>query len=662
MAKKVALEIDVKSDSVGQAGKKVESATQELRRLKRELASGGLTGKEFEEASKRAGQLQDNISDVSQRVKNLASDTRRLDAVVSAAQGIAGGFAIAQGAAALFGDENEELQKTFVKLQATMTALNGLQAVANTLNKDSAFMTNLSTKAFTLKAAAVKLASSSLGKLKLALIATGIGAAVVAVGLLVANFDKVKQAVLNFIPGLEKVAKFFGNLIQSITDFVGITSEASREAEKFAKAAEKNNQKGKDEIAVMKARGATAEKVYAAEKKLINDRLKDLEELRKIQGKLSKEQIEEKQKLIQEEKILDASEAKRKDDNNAKELENNKKRNEELRKQNKANAEKKKQEEEQKRQEEIAAEFANLQRRAQLIEDHYERELQLLNIKHMKERAAAEKAGEDLILLAQVQNQEMEALDAAHLKKLEESRKAIDDLIEQRRIDDFTAREKELYDIQTKYAKEAEIAKGNAELLLAIETDKNNALAQKKKEFAEQDAEMQRQIDTLRIESMVATANSASQLLTQIAGKNKALAIAALALEKAAAIAAVVINAGKEMSANAVTASLNPANALTFGAAGAAQLAKMNALTKIRTGINIASITAAGINGAKQINTSGGGSVGAISSPAQQLQAPTLTPNQQGIRMKDNRVYVLESDISTTQRRVRTLESRSVVD
>jgi hypothetical protein len=60
------------------------------------------------------------------------------------------------------------------------------------------------------------------------LIATGIGAFVVALGLVAANFETVKKVVLNFIPGLGKVADYIGNLVNKITDFIGVTSESGR--------------------------------------------------------------------------------------------------------------------------------------------------------------------------------------------------------------------------------------------------------------------------------------------------------------------------------------------------------------------------------------------------------------------------------------------------
>jgi hypothetical protein len=61
------------------------------------------------------------------------------------------------------------------------------------------------------------------------------------------------------------------------------------------------------------------------------------------------------------------------------------------------------------------------------------------------------------------------------------------------------------------------------------------------------------------------------------------------------------------MSANAAAAALNPLNAATFGAAGAAQLLKANIFTKIRAGLAIATIAATGLTGAKSIASGGGG-------------------------------------------------------
>ena len=66
-----------------------------------------------------------------------------------------------------------------------------------------------------------------------ALIATGVGALVVGVGLLIANFDKVKKVVMNLIPGLSAVGDVVMSIVNTVTDFIGVTSEAERANEKL---------------------------------------------------------------------------------------------------------------------------------------------------------------------------------------------------------------------------------------------------------------------------------------------------------------------------------------------------------------------------------------------------------------------------------------------
>jgi hypothetical protein len=98
----------------------------------------GIDSKTFQDFKEQLGQSTLALNEIKKSVKNASSETPGLDKLIHAATGIAGAFAVAQGAAALFGADNEELQKTFVKLQATMTILNGLQQISNELkNRDS---------------------------------------------------------------------------------------------------------------------------------------------------------------------------------------------------------------------------------------------------------------------------------------------------------------------------------------------------------------------------------------------------------------------------------------------------------------------------------------------------------------------------------------------
>lgn len=153
------------ADSSEQLTGKQKTLKGELREIKAQMAELELAGKgnteEFRNLALRAGELEDQMGDVSQRVRVLASDTKYLDAGIQAIQALAGGFAAAQGAVALFGEESEEMNRVLQKVTGAMAVLQGIQAVANALNKDSALSVLLfsnaqkaATTATTAKAAA----------------------------------------------------------------------------------------------------------------------------------------------------------------------------------------------------------------------------------------------------------------------------------------------------------------------------------------------------------------------------------------------------------------------------------------------------------------------------------------------------------------------------
>jgi hypothetical protein len=126
---------------------------------------------------------------------------------------------------------------------------------------------------------------------KLALIGTGIGALVVGVGLLIANFDKVKKAVMNLIPGFEMIADFIGGIVEAITDFVGITSDLTRELDKMSEQATRTLDKNKlfldaygDQYDEFTKRKIEANNTYAEHVKTINENeeLSEEEKLRRL--------------------------------------------------------------------------------------------------------------------------------------------------------------------------------------------------------------------------------------------------------------------------------------------------------------------------------------------------------------------------------------------
>jgi len=138
------------NDTVVDGAVKTPKLVTQLRAMKQELAKMEMEGidpadKGFIKLAVAAGQLEDQIGDTRQRVRILSSDTKNLDAAMSVGQGLTGTFTVATSAAALFGGESEQLTKAFLKVQAALSILNGVQMIANTLNKDSAAMVVIKT-------------------------------------------------------------------------------------------------------------------------------------------------------------------------------------------------------------------------------------------------------------------------------------------------------------------------------------------------------------------------------------------------------------------------------------------------------------------------------------------------------------------------------------
>jgi hypothetical protein len=676
MAKNVQLTVDIKGgDSVGKAAEKTKTLKQELRELKNELASGSLTGKAFDEATARAGKLSDTIIDVNNRVKALATDGP--DVVLKGfgdmATGIVGGFAAAQGAMALFGSENEDLQKTLVKLQGATALLNGLQQVNATLQSDSAAMVALNTaktKILTFVqlryAAAVGTSTGAMKALRIVGMTLGIGVIVAAVGLLIANFDKVKAVVMGVVDRFKGLSGTTKNILSVMFPFIGVirlvyagleklgafAETAADRYEKLEKANQKQGKQMQREIDLMEAQGASARELYLAKHKMLMLEYETMEAKRKLIG-LTTEEKEAQKDLANSIKVLNAQETKRQIDDADKKQKVDDEASKKAAEKRKA-AHDKKVEQDKKNAEElqkILDEATIIKNEKDLTEQ--EKEIAALGRTYKAKLDLAKNDDKAQKLIIDASLIELQAIKDKYAKEEAEKKKEADkvlaDLIEQRRVDDLSVRDKELNDIIDKYAKEAELAKGHADLLAEIETDKNNALALKKKEFAQQDADFQKEVDNVRLDSMIATANQASQLLSAVAGKNKSVAMAALAVEKGAAIADVIIKGIRERSGITAKYSLIPG--------GQALAVPELIASRIRTGLSVATIAATGIQGAKSIGNSGGSGGGSVQPPNIRGSQTTNEPTSQPA----TKVFVTETDIRSSLRKVDGIYSQSTI-
>ncbi len=150
MAQNNDINIKINVDS-SQAEKSTVNYRQRVRELKDEMTKLQLAGKEntaeYAAAAQELGKITDAMADTSAQARILSDDFFKQRAAM---EGLSVGVNIFSGltqAAALCGGENEDLQKILVKLQAAQNLANVAMNIAKALNKDTALMTALRTKA-----------------------------------------------------------------------------------------------------------------------------------------------------------------------------------------------------------------------------------------------------------------------------------------------------------------------------------------------------------------------------------------------------------------------------------------------------------------------------------------------------------------------------------
>ena len=156
--------------------------------------------KEYNDALQKAAGIQHTLKEQMEEVNASAMDFGQIAGnVVKATGGIVAGFQAAKATMNLFGIENEAVLQSLEKMQNLMAITQAIPALDDGV------------KAFKRLGLAIKGATAGMSGLKKALISTGLGALVVALGLIIANFDKI-SAWLDEITGQ--------------TDFLGTVGDA----------------------------------------------------------------------------------------------------------------------------------------------------------------------------------------------------------------------------------------------------------------------------------------------------------------------------------------------------------------------------------------------------------------------------------------------------
>lgn len=268
------------------------SAKGELNALTKQITSGQLQGKDLQVAVKRAAELKDRLGDVRSEIGKLSSDTRIFDTFVEGGRAVAAAFSVAQGATALFGEENKDLQKAILKTQGALALLTGAQELANIVTTKGGIATQAYgvaikvvegiQKAFAISAAA----SWAVATAGLTLLVAGVASLVYWYNQTDDATEEVTQSTNEFADSLRGTTREAANLRIELEKSKGNISDTSAQLQK-------NNQ----------ARLAAIEDANIKEKEAIDN----------INAEIAKADGESLQKLLdQRNKIRSDAEANRK--------------------------------------------------------------------------------------------------------------------------------------------------------------------------------------------------------------------------------------------------------------------------------------------------------------------------------------------------------------
>jgi hypothetical protein len=222
--------------------------------LENTLRNAQFGSEAFKQAEAELKKVNAQVFEFDKRLEGLQDPVKSAERWVKYGEGVAGAFAAAQGAAVLFGIENENIEKLVARAQGATAIAVGARALAesqliSTLKASTAgkYLAIAADKAY---AIAIGTSTGALKLFRLALVATGLGAVAVGVGILVANWDKFSAAVkksvsqlAELLPGLSLVVKGFETVkgfIQGIAEDVGlVASEEEKAAQAAAEASAK---------------------------------------------------------------------------------------------------------------------------------------------------------------------------------------------------------------------------------------------------------------------------------------------------------------------------------------------------------------------------------------------------------------------------------------
>ena len=643
-------EVEVLQIDTSKGQQSIAGLRKEIKSLKDQLVGLEEGTKEYNDVLVEVANKTHQLAEIQQQVRKSSQDFGdQLANVRGTITGVSGAFQTVLGSLSLMGVELGDDVKMLKLLQSAMAITQGVAAI------DSGI------KSFKALSISIKAATAATNGFKKALIATGIGALVVAVGLLIANMDKLSQ--------------LFGG--------------AADESDKFAAANKRLkdsldalNQQTELEVAIMEQDGAT--KVEVAQKRLEAARaaLREADatvDLIRAKGELNKKELEELQTamdvanerwkivakanqdlfLAERQAQLDRQKAER--ERVQKHLEELRKQNEEAAKQRLADLKKIAEQDNEANMSLVGDEQAELTKLkiaydealelhkkygqdTAAITEAYEKQVAEITERYRKERAERLMDGADLEAETEYQMQRA-AVIIANEENIEEQLLQLDM--------DFRDRREEL--VRERYEQGLLTTEEFNSQIAALEVEAANLQIEQEQRVTEKtktELEKRKKMQQNYQKAIGSIVGSIGNILSSIGGVLEQGSTEWKAVMTAEAIIST-IKGGIDAYMGMIAAIPGPygiaagaAAAIATVAAGMAEVAKIQS-TDISTGGGGSS-------------TSSNTSLGSVSPSAVQVAATQVTNTRQTSTTSDieelpeQRVYVLESDITDAQNNVRT--------
>jgi hypothetical protein len=248
MAEKKVIELEIKTDSVGNLKSELRKAQAEVAALSEKF---GATSQEAVNAAKKAAELKDAIGDAKALTDAFNPDAK-FNALSASIGGVLNGFQAFEGALGLIGVESEGVQKALLQVQSAMALSQGVQGLME--------------------------AKDSFVQLKAVIGQTALGQKALAIGTNIASVAmKAFNVVLKANP-IGLVITAITALVGAIAFFTRETGNAKEAAEQYTQALENQRRaiddnfnalekRQKERIDLMKAQGATEQQIFEQELK-----------------------------------------------------------------------------------------------------------------------------------------------------------------------------------------------------------------------------------------------------------------------------------------------------------------------------------------------------------------------------------------------------------